>query len=83
MVGTYGEVLVLDWGLAVSLPQANGQASHAPNAATARLGGTPAYMAPEMARGQQAQLAPASDVYLLGAILFQILTGKAHIRARE
>jgi len=37
--------------------------------------GTPAYMPPEMARGDISRLSEASDVYLLGAILYQIITG--------
>src|SRR6185503_14373886 len=40
------------------------------------MGGTPAYMAPEMATGPFDKIGPTSDVYLLGAILFEIITDK-------
>lgn len=65
MLGTYGEVFVTDWGLAV-----NYRTDRSFN-----LGGTPAYMAPEMAGHRIDEIGPGSDIYLLGAILFQIVTG--------
>jgi WD40 repeat protein/serine/threonine protein kinase len=67
MLGGYGEVLVMDWGLAVKLDS--------PAASAAGLGGTPAYMAPEMVFTRPAQIGFAADVYLLGAILYEIITG--------
>ena len=66
MLGDFGEVLVMDWGLALSL---------ASPPATFAMGGTPAYMAPEMAIGPAQLIGVGSDVYLLGAILYEIITG--------
>ena len=77
MVGGFGEVLVMDWGCAVALGD---QPPHPliPLAKNSRvIIGTPAYMAPELARGDGKALGPWSDVYLLGAILYEILTGTA------
>uniref|UniRef100_A0A7C4QLF4 Serine/threonine protein kinase n=1 Tax=Schlesneria paludicola TaxID=360056 RepID=A0A7C4QLF4_9PLAN len=72
MLGEFGEVLVMDWGLA--------QPSHSFRKAssiteTSSMGGTPAYMAPEMATGPLEKISFRSDVYLLGAILYEIVTG--------
>ncbi len=66
MIGGFGEVLVLDWGLAVLTgPDGN---------TTTSSGGTPSYMAPEMIN-PPLNVGPHSDIYLLGAILFKLLTG--------
>ena len=69
MLGSFGEVLLADWGLAVELEKLT-KASEKQS-----IGGTPAYMAPELASGVQSQVGKHSDIYLLGATLYQILTG--------
>jgi len=72
MLGDYGEVLVMDWGLAqVTKDFANIEAIYQAGS----LGGTPAYMSPEMARGPIEAIDFRSDVYLLGAILYEIIGG--------
>jgi WD40 repeat protein/serine/threonine protein kinase len=73
MLGEYGEVLLLDWGLA--LPTTGFEKSQSVTQTNA-MGGTPAYMAPEMATGPMEKVGAASDVYLLGAILYEIVAGK-------
>ncbi|MCA9537448.1 MAG: SUMF1/EgtB/PvdO family nonheme iron enzyme [Myxococcales bacterium] len=83
MVGEHGEVLVLDWGIA---RRADGPTAPLPpmpvrsaSALTTRVGqvlGTPAYMPPEQALGDPARVGRRSDVYALGATLYQILTGR-------
>jgi serine/threonine protein kinase/tetratricopeptide (TPR) repeat protein len=66
-----GEPLVSDFGLA----RCEEIASHLTRSLTSF--GTPGYIAPEQADGPAAQLTPASDIYSLGAILFELLTGRA------
>lgn len=73
MLGDFGEVLLLDWGLA--MPTAGFEKSDSVTH-THSVGGTPAYMAPEMATGPVEQVGPAADIYLLGAILYDIVTGQ-------
>ena len=73
MLGQYGEVLVVDWGIA--LPFGN-FSKMSDLLAKPGISGTPAYMAPEMATGPLSKIGPLSDVYLLGAILFEMITGK-------
>lgn len=73
MLGEFGEVAVLDWGLA--MPFGEGK-NRLPLSITAGLGsGTPAYMPPELILGPLEKLGPACDIYLLGAMLFEIATG--------
>ena len=73
MVGAHGEVQVMDWGLARRLQDESGADSKS-NAGA--IGGTPSYMAPEQALGKIAEIGKRTDVYGLGAVLCEILTGK-------
>jgi serine/threonine-protein kinase len=76
MIGEFGEVYLLDWGLAVSLRDDG--SGRLPLAADEHdVCGTPSYMAPEMLDGHARRLSERTDVYLLGAALFEILTGRA------
>jgi serine/threonine-protein kinase len=74
MVGDFGEVYLLDWGTAVSLrPDPTGRL---PLASEVRqLAGTPAYMAPEMV-DETLVLSERTDVYLAGAVLYELLAGR-------
>jgi tetratricopeptide (TPR) repeat protein len=99
MVGAFGEVQVMDWGLAKVLgapsaveagtpaghgtvhterSQSGGSESHAGS-----VMGTPAYMPPEQARGETDQLDARADVFGLGAILCEILTGAPPFQGKD
>jgi hypothetical protein len=75
MVGDFGQVYLMDWGVARVLrpggsrPNGNGDASQ-----HAVVMGTPAFMSPEQAAGQRKELDPRSDVFSMGAILYQLCT---------
>lgn len=77
MVGEFGEALVMDWGIAAHAGTASpaGEASGDPRLTrTGDVVGTLAYMAPEQFR--DAPVDPRSDVYALGLVLYEILTGQ-------
>lgn len=84
MLGRFGEVLLLDWGLAAIRAHlarvdatAHGPTSVRPGQTRqGTVAGTPAYMAPEQARGEVAAIGPATDVYALGATLGTLLSGR-------
>jgi serine/threonine protein kinase len=85
VLGPFGEVVVLDWGLAKILSEADEKTpadnrvtvtAEAETHATQGAVGTPAYMAPEQASGQSALIDARTDIYGLGGILFEILTGR-------
>ncbi len=74
MIGDFGEVYVVDWGIAVSLnDDGTGRLPLASEAV--EVAGTPLYMAPEMLGGAKSHLSERTDVYLLGAILYEIVAG--------
>ena len=95
MVGNYGEVYVMDWGLARVLdsePEPDHEAPAIEPVHTLRedgdtpgspvytregdVAGTPSYMSPEQGLGRLASLGPQSDVYSLGAMLYELLSGR-------
>ncbi len=76
MVGDFGEVLLMDWGLAVGFDAQRSNEYLRMNTRIFRPFGTPAYSPPELALGLGQLIGPATDVYLLGAILYEILTGQ-------
>ncbi|HET7696557.1 MAG TPA: PAS domain S-box protein [Vicinamibacterales bacterium] len=86
VMGDFGEVVVLDWGLAKLVdqkPEADAASLDADNAGPIDIGltmqgqamGTPAYMAPEQASGRVDIIDRCTDIYGLGAILYEVLTG--------
>ncbi len=71
MVAEHGQIYVVDWGLARRKDQLPSEGED-----DERAVGTPAYMAPEQARGQNHLINERTDVFLLGGMLYRILVGK-------
>ena len=76
MIGEFGEVYLIDWGVACRTGATSRDSDGDPVVV-----GTPAYMAPEMARGGPVD--EQTDVYLLGATLHEILTGEVRHRGND
>lgn len=69
LVSREGRVVIVDFGLVVEAPRGK-------DAFIGPIAGTPAYMAPEMLLGAGDKLSPRTDVYLLGAIFYEICAGQ-------
>lgn len=87
MVGEFGETLVVDWGLARNkhsidseqtqfMRTESGKRLNSDKTQDGTIVGTPGYMSPEQAMGRNEEITIASDIYSLGATLFQILTNQ-------
>ena len=81
ILGAFGEVVVIDWGLALRLDDHDPAVRDRPSSPNPRLTsvgsvlGTPCYMPPEQARGDRVD--QRADVYALGAILYHLVAGTA------
>src|SRR5262249_17070167 len=74
LLGRDGEPKVTDFGLAKKVDESRLTAS-------GTIMGTPSYMAPEQAEGRSKDVGPVADVYALGAILYECLTGRPPFQA--
>ena len=93
MLGDYGETLVLDWGVAKVLGRDEALPPDGERVSTSRsqsadatmmglVTGTPAYMPPEQAAGKVDRVDERSDIYSLGAMLYEILAWRPPFRGR-
>lgn len=76
MVGDFGQVFLIDWGIAVDMTDQEALTT------TAKFVGTPCFAAPEMVN-ESAQLDERTDVYLLGAMLLEMVSGSVLFKGRN
>lgn len=98
MLGAYGETLIVDWGLAkvqgerqvddqyvdrdASLMEPVSGSGSAPTMLGSVIG-TPMFMSPEQAQGRVEELGPATDIYSIGATLYELITGHSPMFGQE
>ncbi len=73
LIDRHRSVYVIDWGIAKRMSATNGDEGQT---LPGKVMGSPGYMAPEQAEGRAASAGPQADVFALGAILYEILTGR-------
>ena len=96
MLGKYGEVFVLDWGLAKNIAEKKDSDSEGAKEVQkvensesldqtkkGSLIGTPRYMSPEQAKGRVHQIDKVTDIYALGAILYEVITLEPVFQAKD
>lgn len=97
MVGEFGEILVVDWGLAKVVGSPEARPERGVEAVTVvsewrldggetmfgTIAGTPSYMAPEQVKGDVDAMAAPTDVYALGSMLYHILSGHPPFRDKN
>jgi len=81
MVDEFGGVYVMDWGLAKRMPRGK-EAFDSLRTRAGAVMGTPAYMSPELARGAAHESDTQTDVFSLGIMLYEILTGRNPFQGR-
>jgi serine/threonine protein kinase len=77
LIDQQNQIHITDFGLAMRVEADHGLTQ------TGQILGTPSYMPPEQAQGKRGLIGPASDVYALGAILYECLTGRPPFRAES
>ncbi|MFO0999134.1 MAG: family 16 glycoside hydrolase [Planctomycetaceae bacterium] len=75
MITPDGEPVIMDFGLAKVIGEIDGREARLTQEGA--ILGTPRYMAPEQVNGDQKAIGPATDIYALGVMLFELLTGRA------
>lgn len=85
LIGSYGEVFIIDWGVAKVVDEdlTRYQVDELLDLPEGSILGTPYYMSPEQARGENEELDARADVYALGAVLYEVLTLTPVFRAER